>query len=277
MTYANMKELIEKLSTLIQQPFVFDGLKITVTDVMRAKHPNNWLISDHFHPWFEFNYVAKGSLYTTIEDQEFLVTKGESYIIPPGISHAHRHNNEGDDGICVRFSLQADKENGIEKVLNTPHYAPFRSNIEQITLQGGLKRLSAEFAAWLMGLYDLWSEAASQPISSRQSTFATQVEFYLMEYGGEKMKAEDVANAMNVSYRTLARKFKQETGLSVMEKLSEIRLNQAKKMLLSTDYTIYKIAQSCGFESEFYFSRYFKEKEGMSPTRYRTQNRIADL
>lgn len=276
MTYVKMKELTEKLSTLILQPFIFDGLKITVTDVIHAKHPKNWLISEHFHPWFEFNYVAKGSLYTTIEGTEFLVTKGESYIIPPGVSHAHRHNKEGDDGICIRFSLQTDKENEIMNVLNSPHFVPFRSNIEQISLQGGLKKLSAEFASWLMGLYDLWSENDRKPMLS-QNTFAAQVELYLKEYCDERLKTEDIASAMNVSYRTLARRFKLETGLSVSERLCEIRLDKAKKMLLSTDFTVYKIAQSCGFESEFYFSRHFKKKEGVSPTRYRAQNRIADL
>ena len=276
MTYAKIQELTEKLSTLIQQPFSFKGLQITVIDVIRAKHPKNWLIAQHFHPWFEFNYVAKGSLYTSIESTEFLVQSGQSFIIPPGIPHAHRHNKVGDDGICIRFDIKSEEQNIVSDVLHIPHAKTFDVGIEHFSAHGGLFKLQAEFAARLMEIYDLWSAVKSNP-NPVKNNFANQVELYLKEYCKEKLKTDDIANAMNVSYRTLARKFKKETGLSVLERLIEIRINRAKNLLVSGKTPIYEIAAECGFENEYYFSRQFKEKEGMSPMAYRIQNKISDL
>lgn len=49
--------------------------------------------------------------------------------------------------------------------------------------------------------------------------------------------------------------------MSISEKLTGIKLGNTKKLLISTDKPIYKIAAECGYENEFYFSKAFKQKE----------------
>lgn len=92
---------------------------------------------------------------------------------------------------------------------------------------------------------------------------------YLNEYYQTKISEQELAEALNVSYRSMARKFKAETGLTVSEKLAEIRLNHAKRSLLSTRLPLYDIAVSCGYDNEFYFSKKFKQKEKLTPSEYR--------
>lgn len=271
LTSAKVKKIVNGLDTIVMRPFEFNGMKIEVNYAKRAKHPKNWTIAEHYHPWFEFNYVSGGSLFTNINGSEILVNSGDSYIIPPGVPHSHRHNMTGDDGICIRFSISADDGNDIAKVLCTPHAAAFNSHIERIKLHGGIYRVQAEFTAWLMRMYDLW--CTDVPAPAAVNTFAAQVILYLDEYYGNVMM-DDIANAMNVSYRTLARRFAAETGMSVSDKLTEIRLTHAKRLLLSTDMNMYDIARRCGYENEFYFSRRFKQKVSVSPGEYRNKNKI---
>ncbi len=273
MTLAQIRKLTETLNTVLMQTFSFNDVKITVNYAARAKHAKNWVVDTHYHPWFEFNYVSKGSLYTTINGTEFLVTAGSSYIIPPGIPHSHRHNSTGDDGICIRFSLNGANENPIINVLSLPYTAPFISGIEKIHLSGSAYCVQAGFALWLMRLFDLWNTVPPQT-NPVQNTFAMQVTMYLKEYYKDKIKVSDIANALNTSYRTLARKFIDETGMSVSEKLTEIRLDKAKQLLISTKMSVCDIAAETGYENEFYFSRIFKQKENISPTTYRNLHRI---
>ena len=87
--------------------------------------------------------------------------------------------------------------------------------------------------------------------SAAKNTFAAQVTLYLKGIFSDKnQKTEDIANALKTSYRTLARKFRNETGTTISEALSQIRLDNAKRLLISTDLPIYMIAVESGFENE---------------------------
>ena len=88
MTYEKIKQLIDRLNRIMMQPMEFEGLRGESSYVSRARHSRHWIVQPHYHPWFEFNYVAKGSVYTKIEDQEFLVEAGQSYLVAPGVVHA---------------------------------------------------------------------------------------------------------------------------------------------------------------------------------------------
>lgn len=274
MTAAKIRELSEKLNTILFKPFDFNGINIAVNYAERAKHKKDWVISTHYHPWFEFNYVSKGSLYTTVDGKEFFIEAGQSYIIPPGVPHSHRNNNTGDDGICIRFSLSSDGKNQVADILSTARAYAFDAGLK-MNLLGGVFSIQAEFAAWLMRLYHMWStDEARSEVQTLQSTFAAQVIFYLEEYYCTKIKVADISRAMNTSYRTLARRFAAETGMTVLDKLTEIRLDKAKQLLLSTKLPIYDIAVKTGYENEFYFSKIFKKKVSCSPKEYRKKYRI---
>lgn len=268
MTIANLNNLVEKLSIIINREIKFNNLKIRIDYVKRAKHPKNWVIDSHYHPWFEFNYISKGSVYTTVNGKEFLINSGESYIIPPDIPHSHRNNNTGDDGICIRFTVESDNKNNVLATLSKPRASAFVSGIDKLHLSEGIFSMQGEFTAWLMRLYDIWN-TDREAIPPESNSFASQVIFYLEKYYAEKIKTDDIANALNTSYRTLSRKFKAETGTTLSKKLTEIRITKAKQLLISTKLSIYDIARRCGYENEFYFSLKFKECEDISPSMYR--------
>ncbi len=258
---------IEKLSPLVMRSFDFMGMRVQVLDVLRADHHPNWQMVTHYHPWFEFNYVSTGRSYTSMEKEEFCASAGLSYLIPPGVSHAHRGDGTGDDGLCIRFRLQAEENHEIARALSLPHPAPFEASLDSMDLSGGLYSLQAEYAAWLIRMYEtLFSKTLP---SAYKNTFSEQVTLYLEKYYYERITIDQIAGALNTSRRTLARKFMAESGQTVFEKLSEIRLHEAKKLLISTELPLYVIAEKCGFANEYYFSKVFKEHEKTAPKFYR--------
>ena len=52
------------------------------------------------------------------------------------------------------------------------------------------------------------------------------------------------------------------------------RMNHARALLAATSLPVSEIASQCGYESNIYFSRHFKKKTGMTPSEYRSSQRI---
>ena len=81
----------------------------------------------------------------------------------------------------------------------------------------------------------------------------------------------DIAQACACSQSTVCHVFKQYTGESIKKYIDNLRINQAKRLLSTSDLPINRIAQLCGFSNINYFPTAFKKQIGISPTEYRRQ------
>lgn len=79
----------------------------------------------------------------------------------------------------------------------------------------------------------------------------------------------EYAKNHNISICWLIKLFKQQVGITPKDYLINIRLNKAKELLITSEYTINEIAEIVGYEDALYFSRLFKKRIGMSPTQYK--------
>lgn len=70
---------------------------------------------------------------------------------------------------------------------------------------------------------------------------------------------------------TLQRLYKQITGKSIFEDLIAFRIEKAKQLLSETALSLTEIASACGYTSESYFMRQFKQINGLTPSQYREQ------
>jgi transcriptional regulator GlxA family with amidase domain len=82
---------------------------------------------------------------------------------------------------------------------------------------------------------------------------------------------------MPMGYSKFRKVFKQVTGLSPNQYYLNLRLNKAKALLVNTDLSIVEISNLTGFENLFYFSNYFKKKNGVSPILYRNNKRNTNI
>jgi AraC-like DNA-binding protein len=95
---------------------------------------------------------------------------------------------------------------------------------------------------------------------------------FLHSHFAESITLEDVAKHANISPRHLNRIYMQNFNTSVMQNLSEIRIEYARKYLCSTDYPIEKIAELVGFASARILYKLFKKYEGITISQYRSVN-----
>lgn len=87
----------------------------------------------------------------------------------------------------------------------------------------------------------------------------------------EALSLGEVAAEVGLSRERLSRLFHESLGITFSDYLNEVRLGEARRMLLSETGTITEIAYASGFQSLSQFNRRFLKAEGMSPSRYRRQ------
>lgn len=80
---------------------------------------------------------------------------------------------------------------------------------------------------------------------------------------------EDVAGHVHISTYYLSHGFKRFTGITFKEYLTKTRIKKAKKLLLTTDLSIGEIAKRVGYDDPTYFSRVFKNTEGIPPSKFK--------
>ena len=90
------------------------------------------------------------------------------------------------------------------------------------------------------------------------------------------LSVETVCGDLHVSTSYFSKIFKQETGGTFVNYLTGRRMEEAKKLLLQTDYKSQVIGNMVGYPEPNYFSYVFKKNCGMSPVKYRKQGGDAD-
>ncbi len=92
---------------------------------------------------------------------------------------------------------------------------------------------------------------------------------YLAKHVSQPIRLSEVAWFSGVSEEHLARSFKQQQGVTVMEYLKEIRLHNACSYLRESTETVTEIARRCGFSTAALFCREFRKATKLTPLQYR--------
>ncbi len=109
------------------------------------------------------------------------------------------------------------------------------------------------------------------PLPHQASSFSSSVAQWLEKRLQEPYKLTRVAHAFHVSPRTLMRRIKAETGHSPLTLLQQLRIQEAKRLLSTTPWSIAKIVEAVGYTDIATFSRLFAREVGETPARYRAR------
>lgn len=82
---------------------------------------------------------------------------------------------------------------------------------------------------------------------------------YLEEHYAKDIELKGVADQVHVNSSYLSSLFKKETSMTFSQYLNMIRLNQSVKLLKKTDLSLEQVAKRCGFASQSYYIRAFKQ------------------
>ena len=101
---------------------------------------------------------------------------------------------------------------------------------------------------------------------------------YIQLFYMEKLTIQDIADHVGINRFYLSKVFKEKTGQTIQDHLTEVRLAESRRCLRQ-GYSVQETAFRCGFNDAATYSRLFKKKEGCSPRAWKTgpMEEIRDL
>lgn len=101
-------------------------------------------------------------------------------------------------------------------------------------------------------------------------TLVTKAKEYIQaRFRDPDLSTADIAREIGISYGRLSVLFKEQTGGTLNDYLTDVRIQEAKRLLCTGDHKIYEVAELSGYHSSQYFSYAFRSRVGQSPNSYR--------
>ena len=118
---------------------------------------------------------------------------------------------------------------------------------------------------------------APGPVVVRQSTsiFAVDDPYlvraieFIAENFRRSLSVEDVVTASGTQRRRLYELFDKKLGRPIKSEILRCRLNEARRLLSTTQFKLSAVAVKCGFRDEYHLSRAFRSEIGLSPGQFR--------
>lgn len=107
--------------------------------------------------------------------------------------------------------------------------------------------------------------------SKYQDIIATAKEYAVQNFQNNEFSMNQAAAMVNISPSYFSTLFRQETGTTFVEYLTQLRLDKAKELLMCTDMRSSEIGYQVGYKDPHYFSYIFKKTCGCTPKEYRSR------
>ena len=159
----------------------------------------------------------------------------------------------------------------LQKTLFLPEMHSLSSRLENLTREYSMNIIFHEIktsALLAEVLLDAVRSARSETVLGGAGRLDAIV-WYIHEHYREPLTNELLGEYFGFHKNYISVMIKEYTGMPLHKYLNHVRISHALDMLNDSDAPIAEIAEKCGFCDIYYFSRYFKQAVGVSPTEYR--------
>lgn len=255
----------------------------------------------HSHEFWELGYVYEGIATHHTDKKDKLVKAGDFILIKPGTRHSvTAPQNGAPTWMCnclftqnyfellmqeywniseladyalhdmllgsdpFYLHLSDDNAKNVKHLmwLTAHEYNHFTAGSELI-----MKNATLDLLVIITRLYE-YSVKKAVPTVSRNDEIDRLMK-YMRSNFGYKLTLDFLAEQVHLSKEYLSRYFKQYTGNTILEFLTEIRISKAKEMLRTSSHSIEDIGAYCGYPSVSNFQKTFKKATNLSPSEYR--------
>ncbi|MDO4285865.1 MAG: AraC family transcriptional regulator [Eubacteriales bacterium] len=258
-------------------------------------YPMSW------HQEWEMGYVERGSMRVYVNGDCHLLRRGEGIFLNAGTLHAYAGEPDVEvlfpnlvfhpvmlagsrDSVFWSRYLEpvGSEENAAYRILR-PEQEWQRKVLEQIGEAFGAmrdRRYGWEFrvrerlseAMLAIGAHGVCESGSPGGNAADLERLRHMISFLQGRYQ-EPVRVGQIAESAAISTRECQRIFRRVVGMTPGRYVTEMRLQQAKRLLAEGDLPLLEICARCGFQDQSYFTKLFREKTGSSPAKYRRQSR----
>lgn len=260
----------------------FDASLGAIGTVVRREPNRDWAIADLINRRYHIlAYAITGRAHYRCGGRDFEVSKGQLLYFPKGLTHSGRSDPEVPWAFySAAFEMQSTDPQVEAAFAALPNCVTPRSASELRGLFNDLHRLwVAREPGHLLRCRGILLELlhihvrccyGAAPAVPHARKLAPIVAL-LQENQARTFSIEELAEMAELSPSRFRVLFHQYTGHSVVRYQNWLRINRAKDLLLSGEYTVTEAAWEAGFQDVYYFSRLFKKLTGFNPSYFRNQ------
>lgn len=115
----------------------------------------------------------------------------------------------------------------------------------------------------------LFRRQSTQEADEQEERPINRLTWYLQEHLAEEISLSVLADEFHLSAQYISQLFKSEIGVNFLAYLTNIRMEKAKQLLLSTSLSIGEVSEQSGYGDYRVFTKVFKKSEGITPSQYR--------
>ncbi|MGL1893064.1 MAG: AraC family transcriptional regulator [Spirochaetaceae bacterium] len=247
----------------------------------------------HWHNHSEIFFLKKGSCSVYIDGDVIQCNKGDILFIPPDSLHCYIADKTAEYyamvvGSSLFDSMKNDKHFNtivtpfITKMIQTPiyidsnsqTYLEFRQLIENIIVENNRRNigfellLKMEICKFFTNIKRTFKNLEKE-LSPKENMVVIKMKSvvkYISNHYSEKITINDMATLSNMSNQHFCRIFKSYTGTTLIEYITELRLEKANFLLKETNLPITTIPELTGFCNSNYFARIYKRKYTCTPS-----------
>lgn len=284
LTDENMMETIQHGSKEYPFHFYYDNLELF------DFHCIEW----HWHTEFEFVYVETGTVYFGISEKQFALSEGQGVFINSKI--LHRYFSQGNaivpNFVLMPYFIAAQDSLIYQKyvlpIMASPmDYQIFSSDIpwqaqalslmrEMMAAQENASDVELVNSYLIQKIWHILYQNTDVEHMGKKENYSASSQARLqlmMQYIHQKfaynISLSDIADQAKVSKSTALNLFQRYLGISPVTYLVNYRLQEAAKLLASTEKKVTVISKDTGFDSVDYFCKAFKKYYKLTPTEYR--------
>ena len=112
------------------------------------------------------------------------------------------------------------------------------------------------------------NEVKEKPVVKKERVI-TGITKYMQEHLSEDVSLHILSEEFHLNSQYISQLFKNEIGVNFLTYLTNIRMEHAKKLLLSTSLSIAEVSEQSGYGDYRVFTKVFKKSEGITPSQYR--------
>ncbi len=242
----------------------------------------------HSHKFYEIFYVLHGRNTIITETGEFLLQEGDAAIVAPEVIHTTQHHP---DSLRISMVFTIEKNS---KVTNSNYYDIFRKilNRDVVLLDSfvgshAFRRFARYFQCdysekdelitsclhEIISLIKVSKSDMQEPISKERFTDTNNYRNYIIDdYFVNKFREGSLVNlaeVLQLSPQQTQRIIKKMYNQSFSERITVMKMNYAKSLLLNSNDSVAEIAEKCGYSGTNGFFVAFKKFYGKTPNELR--------
>lgn len=221
-------------------------------------------------PSYELIFTLSGEISVFFSDKNVLDTVDAVRYLPKGINKGAYSLDALKDSTCI--DIYFDTEDAMpDSAFVLKNMSELKSHFTKIYNIWQTKR-SGYYAECMSIMYDIVRRIrlhGEKYITSEKSRkIIPSFEYMLSHYFEHDFDYEKMCGESGLSYSYFKEIFIKQYGISPVKYVTNLRIERAKELLITGQYTITEIAEKCGFDSVYYFSKVFKSHTGVCPKDY---------